>query len=432
MFQLFVYDKKFYYILIFWVVVGMFTGPLAYIFIPAHLIFLNQKGNWLAILLGLWLILTLSDSRHEIFHFAQTVKLVLMGLLGVFFLSRQRTRSDWAFFNPFILFFIVASIAWLNSPVAFDSFMKMVSYALLFLVIPWLVNELINEDCDHFLSHLIMLGTIVLIIGVALRFVYPTFVIFKGDRFSGLLGNPNGMGIFGFLFFSMVTIILTHHPQLLIFKEKVVVYVVIILSMVWAGSRGGLFSLALFLVGWYLFRKSTLMGFIVMTCLYLSYQYIISNFAQIVSSVGLQAYFRLETFQSGAGRLVARDFAWKQIDLQYWIGKGFGYTEYLMKLHAHEFLKTEHQGNVHNSYLTIWLDTGLVGLIAFCFGWLKNFVRAARNTPLVWALFFGLILSTSVESWLAASLNPFTIQLVIILSLLSNPKFYNEDTIPLY
>jgi hypothetical protein len=310
--------------------------------------------------------------------------------------------------------------------------MKMVSYALLLLVIPWFVNTLLNEDRDRFLTHLIILGTIILIIGVALRFVYPGFVIFIGDRFSGLLGNPNGLGIFGFLFFSMVTIILTHHPHLLTFKEKVVVYGVIVLSMVWAGSRGGLFSSALFLAGWYLFSRSTLIGFIVMTSIFISYQLIIGNFVEIVTSLGLQNYFRLETFQSGAGRLVARDFAFKQIETQYWMGKGFGYTEYLMKLHAHEFLRTEHQGNVHNSYLTMWLDTGLIGLIAFCYGWFKNFIRAAHNSSLVWALLFGLILSTTVESWLAASLNPFTIQLVIILSLLSNPGFYNEDTVPIY
>ena len=83
----------------------------------------------------------------------------------------------------------------------------------------------------------------------------------------------------------------------------------------------------------------------------------------------------------------------------------------------------------------MWLDTGLVGLILFSFGWIVNFFRAASFTPLVWAALFGLLLSISVESWLTASLNPFTIVLVIILSMLSNPYFYPqlypiEDTNP--
>ncbi|MGQ1947095.1 hypothetical protein ACT3CD_08365 [Geofilum sp. OHC36d9] len=37
-----------------------------------------------------------------------------------------------------------------------------------------------------------------------------------------------------------------------------------------------------------------------------------------------------------------------------------------------------------------------------------------------------MILSNSVESWLTASLNPFTIQLVIILTMLSVKNFYES------
>jgi len=427
MLQLLIYDKKLYYTLFFWVFVGVFTGPLVYLIIPAHLLILTSKGEWLIVLLGLWLVMTLSDSRQHVFQFAETLKIILMGLVGYLFLASPKTRYDWDFFKPFIAFFLIASFAWLNSPVALDSIMKMSSYALLLMVIPWLVNKLLTEDRDLFLIHLVMLGTFVLMTGVALKFISPGFVNFIGNRFSGLLGNPNGLGIYGFMFLSMVTIIFTFHPHLFSLKEKIFVYFIILLSLVWASSRGGLFASALFILGWYLFKKNTVTGLIVMSSIFISYQLVLNNFEVIASSLGLQKYFRLETFRSGAGRLVAEEFAWKQINTQYWLGKGFGFSEYFMQLNAGRFLNTEHQGNVHNSYLTIWIDTGLFGLIAFCYGWLNNFFRAARNSPIIWALFFGLILSTSVESWLSASLNPFTIQLVIILSLLSNKEFYQEE-----
>jgi len=68
-----------------------------------------------------------------------------------------------------------------------------------------------------------------------------------------------------------------------------------------------------------------------------------------------------------------------------------------------------------------------VGLILFSGGWLVNFFRASRFTPMVWALLFGLLLSISVESWLVASLNPFTIVLVIILTLLADENFYRDE-----
>ncbi|HLW08309.1 MAG TPA: hypothetical protein VKY45_12190, partial [Marinilabiliaceae bacterium] len=74
-------------------------------------------------------------------------------------------------------------------------------------------------------------------------------------------------------------------------------------------------------------------------------------------------------------------------------------------------------------------DTGLVGLVLFCVGWLVNFFRASKLTPMVWALLFGMLLSISVESWLVASLNPFTIILVIILTLLSDENFYRKEVI---
>jgi len=251
--------------------------------------------------------------------------------------------------------------------------------------------------------------------------------MFLGDRFSGLLGNPNGLGIYAFMFFALVKVIFTYHSHLFTRKEKLGVYAIILLSLILSGSRGGMFATMLFMLGWYLFGKSKRLGFVIMISLLVSYQLILANLDQIASAFGLEAFLRVETLSSGSGRLVAREFAFSRIQSNYWLGKGFGYAEYLMKLYAEDFKGTEHQGNVHNSYLTIWLDTGLVGLIAFCYGWLINFIQAARMSPVIWALLFGLLLSTSVESWLAASLNPFTIQLVIILSMVGNRAFYWQN-----
>lgn len=420
-------DKKLYFILFFWILLGVFSGPLSYLIIPAHLILLFKKKEWLLILLGIWLMFTLSDSRQYVFLFAQTLKILMMGVLGVLFLLASKKKSDFYFFSPFIFFFSVAVIAWLNSPIVFDSFMKMSSYALLLLVIPWLINKALIFNRDYFLIHFVLLGTLVLFSGLFLKVVSPGFVSFLGGRFSGLLGNPNGLGIYAFMFFVLVTVIFTYHSYLFTKKEKLGVYAIILISLALSGSRGGMFSTMLFMLGWFLFRKSKTIGFVVMISLLISYQLILANLDLIAASLGLEAFLRVETLSSGSGRLVAQEFALDQIKTQYWLGKGFGFAEYLMKINAEDFLSTEHQGNVHNSYLTIWLDTGLIGLIAFCYGWLVNFIRAAKMSPIIWALLFGLLLSTSVESWLSSSLNPFTIQLVIILSLVGNYTFYREN-----
>lgn len=427
MFQYLFEEKKIYLTLLFWIAVGAFTGPLVYVVVPLHLLMLHKKGEWLIVLLGLWLIFTLSDSRQGMFRFAQSVKPILMALAGVLYFTGNDAHKPHGFLTPFIPFFIIAGWAWFDSPVAMDSLQKTASYVLLLLVIPWLISNLLEQDRDRLLRHLILLGALVLVIGIVLRFAYPGFVIFKGERFSGLLGNPNGLGIYSFMFLCLTTLIFTYHPTLFQRGEKIVVYVIIALSLIWCGSRGGIFSSALFLAGWFLFRQNVTLGFVVMTLVFASYQLVTANFVDIVTSLNLQDYFRLDTLETGSGRLVAREFAWKHIETQYWMGKGFGYTEHLMHKFKDYFLNKGHQGNVHNSYLTIWLDTGLLGLIAFCWGWLRNFMRAAAFSPLVWAVLFGLLLTTTVESWLAASLNPFTIQLVIVLSLLGNGRFYERS-----
>jgi O-antigen ligase len=256
--------------------------------------------------------------------------------------------------------------------------------------------------------------------------INPGFVIFSGERFSGLLGNPNGMGIYGFLFLVLFTYVRTYHPSLFTRKEVIFVYGIIALSLILASSRGGIFSVLLFLAGWQLLRKDPLIGFIVMAVIFASYQLVMANFEEIVTTLGLQDYFRLDTLETGSGRLVVADVAWENIHQHYWFSKGFTYNETILARYKEYFIRHGHEGNVHNSWLTMWLDTGLTGLILFAYGWLKNFIRAAQYTPMVWALLFGMLLSISVESWLTASLNPFTIQLVIILTMLSDKNFYES------
>jgi O-antigen ligase len=304
----------------------------------------------------------------------------------------------------------------------------MTSYFLLLYVIQQLVLRLLITEKERFLKGLIAFGTLVLISGIGLKYIMPNIVLFQSTgRFNGLLGNPNGLGIFTFVFFMLYMIIRKYNPEYFTPKENYIILGAIALSLIFAGSRGGIFSSVLFITGYFLFQRSTFLGFTVLISVFVSYQIVAANIEEIITTLGLQEYFRIETLEKGSGRLEAFRFAWEHIQYNYWFGRGFGYTEYLMHKYQDYFISKGHQGNVHNSYLTIWLDTGLVGLTAFIFGWLKNFYKASIYSPLIWAVLFGTLLTTTVESWLAASLNPFTIQLVIIVTLLSRPEFYEKE-----
>lgn len=82
----------------------------------------------------------------------------------------------------------------------------------------------------------------------------------------------------------------------------------------------------------------------------------------------------------------------------------------------------------HNSYLTFWLDTGLVGLISFMIGLMFTFIKAAQKSTLAIPILYSILFSNYYESWLTASLNPFTIQLLFILTIIYiyDLKFSNE------
>lgn len=427
MLQILQLEKKNYFILLFWVAVGIVSSQLSYIVIPAHILIMRKQYHWIWMILGFWLILTLSDSRQGMFRFARNAKMFVLLAISFAYITLPKENGWQKTVMPFIPFFIIAFFSLLESPRAFYGFQKTFSYLLLLLVIPGIIKMIVRYERDRFLYNLILLGALVLTVGLALRFVRPGMVIFMGSRFSGLLGNPNGLGIYSFLFFVLFSFVNHYHKHLYSRKEVIFIYFIIGASLIFCGSRGAIFSVLLFLMAWFLFKRNIFIGFVVMIITFTSYQVVMTNFVEIVTFLNLQDFFRLGTLETGSGRTVVAEIAWKHIHENYWFSKGFTYNEYILSQYRDYFVSTGHQGNIHNSWLTMWLDTGFVGLFFFSLAWLINFARASMRSPLVWAFLFGLLLSITVESWLVASLNPFTIQLVIILTLLADENFYIKE-----
>jgi O-antigen ligase len=408
--------------------VGIISPYLAYIVTPAAVIFVpkfNKKPSYL--ISGFLFLLVLSDNLLRYFFFAATLKLIyVVALTLMLFQVYKHINPYFGVIFPFILFFFIAFSCIVGSPVGFDAASKSVSYVLLLLIVPTYLIHLLKIEKIKLLRLFILTGILVFTIGLLLRIVEPALSMPRG-RFSGLLGNPNGMGIFSVLYLAFITIVFYYYPSVISKREKYFFYIIIFISLILSGSRGGIFASVIFFVFQYLYKYSRLIGFVAVIFFGISYQLVESNFVEIVQSLGLEAYFRIETLEEGSGRKEAFQFAWSKIKDDPYFGKGFGYTEALMKQYAEELSDEGHQGNVHNSYLTIWLDTGLFGLIAFIFGWGYWFLKANKYSHFALPVMFAVLLSTNVESWLAASLNPFTILLVIILCLLTSKEFINNS-----
>lgn len=419
-------EKQFLIVLLFWVIVGMMFAPLTWVVIPVTLLLFQRKKMYLEMLLGFLLILILSDSRQYAMHFAGDIKDIYLLLMTFFFFAdRKSFVPAERFVYRFVPFIVLAVFFLIFSEIFLTSAQKTLSYLLVFLVVPNYLAAAWRVHGSDALRRLIWIGVLVLFVGFAIRVISPGFVILSG-RYSGLFGNPNGLGLFCIIFFILFTVSGDIVNELFDRRDRYVILGAIFLSAVLCGSRNAVFTIGIFVMFRYFYRISPFLGIMTFLIVVLVYQLILANFEGIIIALDLQEYFRLETFQSASGRIVAWEFGWDHIQENPLLGKGIGYTEYLYRKNYDVLSIMGHQGNAHNSYITFWLDTGILGLLAYLIAFISTFVSAASRTRSAIPAMFAILFSAFFESWLTASLNPFTIQFVIIGTILISPVFREQ------
>lgn len=420
-------NLQFILITISWVFVGIYSPSLSLGYIPAIVLLYYVKGLKKELIFGFFFILILSDSRLESMAFAINVKNIYIALLSLFFILDYRNiKFKIPFITYIIPFLIIAFLCALSSPTLGLSIQKTISYGLIFLVIPNYISLLIDEYGEDLFKHLVWFVVILLLYGLVINFIWPSITNLS-DRYRGILGNPNGLGIFLILFTILFYVVNSFYENLFTKNEKIFIYILFFLNLYMCGSRSSLIAVLLFLLLAKFYRMNSFLGFLIFVIVLFLYQIISDNINAILLATGLEKYFRLDTLESGSGRLVAWKFAWKHIQKNYFFGLGFNYSEYLFRINYNYLAKLNHQGAVHNSYLTFWLDTGLAGLSLFLGGFLLLFNKIKKITPMVLPILYAVLFSNQFESWLTASLNPFTIQLLIILSLIYYKGFNAKE-----
>lgn len=414
-------------ILGFWAIAGILFSPSLYILVPLSVLYFSNQNKYQLLFFGFWFILILSDSRNA-WSSASNVKIIYILLLLYFFLvSLKRFRFKSTFVVPFVPFILASIISIAFSVDFFVSVQKTLSYILILIVVPVYTKQLLHENKYLFLYNLVWFGAFILLSGLALKIAAPGFVTLA-ERFTGILGNPNGLGIFLILYTMLWLIIKYYYPQLFSIKDRRIITLLIFLSLILCASRGAMFSIAMF----YAMEKSiTAKNPLIMVAVLISGVgfFFVDNIVDLLYKWGIGEYFRAQTLEKAGGRTVAFEFAWKEIKLSPILGRGFGYTEYIFHREDIEKMLNDlnHQGNTHNSYMTIIMDTGFVGFVTFLLGWLYNFGIAIKKSAFAFPVLVIALISTNIESWLAASLNPFTIVLIIILTLLTEYKFLNSN-----
>lgn len=422
-------NLQFLSIILIWVISGIVAGNAAIAIVGVTVLLMKRSGMKKELLFGFFIMLILSDSRNPNLEFAKNAKNIYLVLLWLFYIfDTKNFRNFPGVIKYFIPFFVIAFLCLIYSPVPLSGLQKTISYLFVMGIVPIYVFTMFIEEKEKSLKDLIMFGALLLLVGLILKLLSPGVVHLNG-RFTGVLGNPNGLGVFCLLFFMLFTVVKRFFNEQFSKAENTYIHGVIFLSLILSGSRSAVLGVIIFLVFSYFYKMSPFLGFLLFLMFLFGYQFITENFVPIVLYLGLEEFFRIETLEDGSGRVIAWKFAWEHIDKNVFLGQGFSFTEYLYKKNYSMLSRLGHQGNAHNSFLTIWLDTGLIGLICFAFGFLASFIKAARYTPLAIPVMYAVIFSANFESWLIGSLNPITIQVWLILSILLIVPGYRDEQV---
>jgi O-antigen ligase len=418
-------QQDLYMILCTWAAVGAFVpNVIAVVYSGISFLLILRSKNLTKILIALLAMLMFSDSRSMIFEFAETAKILLVvmtiGFMAVNFKTLTvRKNAVFVAFLPFLIYSVLSSL-WAHD--VFTGFQKSISYASIFFLIPLIYlngkrqNSSISVELVYFF--LVIIG-----VGLILHSAFPSLTTLVG-RYRGLLGNPNGLGIFLTLVYATYYALRKQgHADSLGKKFHIMFFLLFIPSLLLTGSRTALISVLIYFLFDRLRYFSNALAVLIFISLIASYEYLLVQLPNLIQFMELSDFFRLETLEGGSGRFVAWSFAWEQIQENFFFGGGFGYTEYIYHAYHDQLSRLGHQGNAHNSYLTLWLNTGFVGVVLYAWGFVTIVVKGLKTFAFTLPVIFGVIFSTYFESWLSASLNPFTSIFIIILSVI----LYSEN-----
>lgn len=415
-------NAQFVFLMIIWTIAGVIIKESALVLVPLTFILLKRKGHYSEMFIGFLFILFLSDNRHHELDFAKLVKDISLVLLsGFVMLDRKNFEIKSNLFIPFSAFLVLSLALCVRHPEPLTSFQKILSYSLLLIFIPDYFTRQLHYDGRDFLLQVIWAGVILLCIGFLLIIFKPEWPYLVG-RYNGLLGNPNGIGTFCCLLTIIVALARYHYPDILSRNQLLLIIGVIALSVLMSRSRNGMFSILIFLFFMRFYRISYWAGFVIVISSAIIFQLINENLVTIVTNLGLGEFLRVDQLDDGSGRTIAWAFAWQEIQKNFFFGLGFAYEEYLFAINQEWLNMLNHQGGVHNTYLAIWLNTGITGLALFLYGFFRNFLGKAKGNYLAMPAMFAIMFQITFEPWFQSSLNPFTSLALLAIVLLQTSK----------
>lgn len=426
------YVIKYGFILI-WLITGALNSGLGSLAVVTTFIFLIIKQRYVQLIVGLWVLFIFSDNQYAMFRFASAIKPVVMLITGSAILfGKLQIRSKNNFIIVFIPFFVYCAISSTFSIVVMSSYQKLLSYFFIYLITSFTISQIFHEKKGvEFIKDMVYMGIIILTYSLVLGIVFPGLGLYYGGRLNGIFRNPNGLGLFTAIFF-MLSSLFFRISNAFSRRLRRYTFFLVLAVLIMSGSRTSMGASTIFFVGSVMSSFSPWYFVIFASILFYFFTDIYNLIAFSISRAGFGNQLRLSTVEDASGRIFIWRAAWMEIQSKYFLfGGGFDFAEGAYKIWKPKYniimpeIKN-HVGNVHQSFLTTWLNNGIVGLTLFCYGWIRKIMESLNKSKETLPLTFGLVFIASYESWLVASMNPFTIQVIIMFTVILS---YNKEDV---
>lgn len=401
-------------------VLGLIHPILALVWSALFAFICWLQKNPSLLIINMLLVFLLGDIRYTNLLYFRDMRTVAITAVGIFticdlLIGRYKLNKATFYILPFIL---VAFVAVAASPVPVTATIRTISYLLVIIVVYNFIYQHLIRTKGRFIEDIIYFAAWVYLVGLVfslLGFEFP----WLGKRYKGVFGNPNGVGLFSLVIVPTITYYaFILRPKAFSKRQLAFFYSLAAISLLLANSRNGMATILIFLGLWFLFSRLAIIKWsfylIGIPSIVLMLTYV--SIVDILEWVGLAKALRASTIEDGSGRTLSWTFALGQIPKKLWLGGGFYYEQYVYQNFVPKALRIfRAMHSTWNSYLTILLNTGVIGLTAyFSFLWFNY--RASMRSAFEAAVFLAMLFAAFYEGWLSSSLNSYTIYFLILMA----------------
>ncbi|RAJ22258.1 O-antigen ligase [Gelidibacter algens] len=404
---------------------GMFGGFIIASVLCMPILISDKPLFKIETLFGLFIVIFfLGDNFEGVFSFTQNLRFVILAISLFVLLKFELFQSNVAkFILPFSIVITLITIA--VSPLGIQAASRGLSYFLVALVMFKSVQLLVAHDAKRFYD--LIITVLLLYFSVTLLLLFVPFLgdVYINERFNGLMGNPNGLGFVAMFSYAVIDIIRRKNQTSFSPHFFTAFKIVLIGLVILTASRTALFSVLIYEITLRLLKYKFLLAVVLLAMIYIYGISATLSTEAIVESLGLSEYLRIDSLDDASGRTEVWAVALDEIQNQPWFGKGMLYDNYFINDFADRYIgepRARHWYGIWNSYLSLLLNVGIIGLLGFAFFWYKMYALSQMRIVRVAFLMMCLFSAVS-ESWMAASMNAYMPMVFLCWALqIYNPK----------